>query len=74
MLSRTIVLRKGDHWYALTSRDGDEESILLTLLEYAEQRRFNIRREEVFELIDRLGWRLVFSGEDAYRPENAPSS
>jgi len=74
MASRTIVLRKGDHWYALTSCEGDEEGILLTLLEYAEQKRFNIRREEVFALIDRLGWRVVFGGQDDCWSVNAASS
>jgi hypothetical protein len=58
MEEKTIVLRKGAHWYILNSSAGDEQEILLTLLEYAEQRTYNIDRADVLALIDRLGWSL----------------
>jgi hypothetical protein len=58
MGEKTIVLRKGEQWYVITSHQGDEREILLTLLEYAEQRKYDIQRSEVLQLIDRLGWKL----------------
>ena len=58
MADKTIVLRKDDQWYVVTSHDGDEREVLLALLEYTEQQCYNIEREEVLQLIDRLGWRV----------------
>lgn len=58
MNERTIVLRKGGHWYVVNSREGDEREVLLTLLEHAENRRYAIDRDDVVRLIHELGWEL----------------
>lgn len=58
MNERTIVLRKRGHWYVVNSRSGDEREALLTLLEHAENRRYEIGRDDVIELIRELGWEL----------------
>ena len=58
MREKTMVLRKNGHWYVLNSNSGDEREILLTLMEYAEQERYDISREDVYKLMERLGWRL----------------
>jgi len=58
MKPKTMILRKGSHWYVISSEDGDEREILLTLLEYSEQTTYNIERTEVLQLIDQLGWEL----------------
>ncbi|MDR1744419.1 MAG: hypothetical protein LBS30_01550 [Planctomycetota bacterium] len=58
MLERTVVLRKKGHWYVLNSRTGDEREIILALMEYAEQEQYDIRREEVYQLMEKLGWKL----------------
>lgn len=62
MPERTIVLRKDEQWYVVNSADGDEEAILLTLLEYAEHETYNIDRGEVFALAGRLGWDVEVHG------------
>lgn len=58
MHDKTIVLRKNGHWYVLNSSTGDEREIILALMEYAEQERFDIEPEEVYSLMEQLGWRL----------------
>lgn len=58
MLDKTIVLRKKGHWYVLNSRTGDEREIILALLEYAEQEKYDISAGEVYQLMEKLGWRL----------------
>ena len=58
MLDKTVVLRKKGHWYVLNSRTGDEREIILALMEYAEQEKYDISREEVYQLMDKLGWKL----------------
>lgn len=58
MLDKTIVLRKSGHWYVLNSRTGDEKEIILALLEYAEQRKYDISPAEVYSLMDQLGWKM----------------
>lgn len=58
MEPKTLVLRKDRHWYVISSADGDEEKILLTLLEHAENRTYNVETDDVLQLIDHLGWRL----------------
>lgn len=58
MVKKTIVLRKEDHWYIISSQDGDESKMLLTLLEYSQKERYNIEPDEVYELLDRLGWEV----------------
>ncbi len=58
MSDKTMVLRKEGHWYVINSQNGDEREILLTLLEYAEQRKYDIARGEVVDLIGQLGWQL----------------
>lgn len=58
MLEKTVVLRKKGHWYVLNSRTGDEREIILALLEYAEQEKYDISVDEVYQLMDKLGWRL----------------
>jgi hypothetical protein len=63
MREKTMVLRKNGHWYVLNSNSGDEREILLTLMEYAEQERYDISRDDVYKLMERLGWRL-----DVYIP------
>lgn len=55
---KTIVLRKNGHWYVLNSRDGNEREIILALMEYAEQEHYDIQPEEVYALMDQLGWKL----------------
>ncbi|MBN2711540.1 MAG: hypothetical protein JXR97_03780 [Planctomycetes bacterium] len=55
---KTIVLRKDDQWYIISSNEGDEKEILVTLLEYAEKGTYNIEREDVMELLAKLGWQL----------------
>lgn len=58
MHDKTLVLRKDAHWYVISSACGDEREILLALLEYAEEARFNIGRDEVYALLERFGWVL----------------
>ena len=58
MRDKTMVLRKNGHWYVLTSASGDEREIILALLEYSEQERYDISRDDVYRLMERLGWRL----------------
>lgn len=58
MPDKTIVLRKKGHWYVLNSRTGDEREIILALMEYAEQETYDIQREDVYKLMDKLGWKL----------------
>lgn len=58
MSAKTIVLRKDGHWYVISSSEGDEREILLKLLEYAENRTYNIGRREVVDLIEKLGYTL----------------
>ncbi|MCD8350136.1 MAG: hypothetical protein LUC93_05935 [Planctomycetaceae bacterium] len=48
MPDKTIVLRKKGHWYVLNSRTGDEREIILALMEYAEQEKYEIEREDVY--------------------------
>lgn len=56
--NKTIILRKGAHWYVINSDTGDEAEMLLALIEYSEGETYNINRSEVLELVDRLGWEL----------------
>ncbi len=58
MYDKTIVLRKKGHWYVLNSRTGDEREIILTLMEYAEQEQYDISPNEVYSLMEQLGWKL----------------
>lgn len=58
MSEKTIVLRKGDHWYVISSSEGDQNEIMLALLEYAEQETYNIDREDVTDLVNELGWQM----------------
>lgn len=58
MTDKTIVLRKKGHWYVLNSRTGDEREIILALLEYAESEKYDIGLEEVYPLMEQLGWSL----------------
>ncbi len=58
MNDKTLVLRKQGHWYVLNSRTGDEREILLALMEYAEQETYGVSLDEVYGLMERLGWRL----------------
>ncbi len=58
MRDKTLVLRKQGHWYVLNSRTGDEKEIILALMEYAEQRTYDISRDDVYALMDKLGWKL----------------
>ena len=58
MNSKTIVLRKDDHWYVINSLAGNEREILLTVLEYAERRSYNIRKDEVLALASQLGYEI----------------
>lgn len=58
MPDKTIVLRKNGHWYVLNSGNGDEKEIILALLEYVEQQKYDISPREVDSLIDQLGWKL----------------
>ncbi len=58
MYEKTIVLRKKGHWYVLNSRTGDEKEIILALMEYAEQQKYDISTDEVYRLMERLGWKL----------------
>lgn len=55
---KTMVLRKQDHWYIISSGAGEESELLLALLEFAEQTEYNIERGEVEALLQRLGWTL----------------
>ncbi len=59
MREKTIVLRKNGHWYVLNSQNGDEKEIILALMEYAEQEKYDIRPAEVYSLMEQLGWKLV---------------
>ena len=58
MYDKTIVLRKNGHWYVLNSRTGDEREIILALMEYAEQEKYDIQPGEVYDLMEQLGWKL----------------
>ena len=58
MSEKTICLRKDGHWYVISSAAGDEREILLTILEYAENRKYNIGKDEVLALLDQLGYEL----------------
>ncbi|MDR1535306.1 MAG: hypothetical protein LBU64_09445 [Planctomycetota bacterium] len=58
MLEKTMIMRKKGYWYVLNSNSGDEKGILLTLLEYAEHEHFNIGRDDVYTLMEKLGWKL----------------
>ncbi|MFW5857217.1 MAG: hypothetical protein ACOCX4_05000 [Planctomycetota bacterium] len=58
MSDKTIVLKKDGHWYVINSATGDEREILLTILEYAENRRYNISKDEVLALVEKLGYEL----------------
>ncbi|MCC8190125.1 MAG: hypothetical protein LIP77_05730 [Planctomycetes bacterium] len=58
MYEKTVVLRKKGHWYVLNSRTGDEREIILTLMEYADQQKYDINRDEVYSLMEKLGWKL----------------
>ncbi|MCL2000163.1 MAG: hypothetical protein FWG74_01895 [Planctomycetes bacterium] len=58
MLDKTIVLRKKGHWYIINSRTGDEKEIILTLMEYSEQKKYDIAKDEVYALMEQLGWKL----------------
>ena len=58
MSEKSIVLKKDGHWYIINSSTGDEKEILLTILEYAENKRYNINKSEVMNLIDKLGYEI----------------
>lgn len=58
MSDKTIVLKKDGHWYIINSASGDEREILLTVLEYAENRKYNISKNEVLALIEKLGYEV----------------
>ncbi|MBN1256564.1 MAG: hypothetical protein JXA52_02530 [Planctomycetes bacterium] len=58
MSDKTIVLKKDGHWYVINSAEGDEREILLTIIEYAENRKYNITKNEVLALIEKLGYEL----------------
>ncbi len=58
MFDKTLVLRKKGHWYVLNSQTGDEREIILTLMEYAEQEEYDIKLDEVYSLMEQLGWKL----------------
>ncbi|MCC8108813.1 MAG: hypothetical protein LIQ30_07165 [Planctomycetes bacterium] len=58
MHEKTIVLRKNGHWYVLNSRNGDEKEIILALMEYAEEERYDIEPQEVYDLMEKLGWKM----------------
>jgi hypothetical protein len=58
MPDKTIVLRKQGHWYVLNSRTGDEKEIILALMEYADQKEYDISHDDVYNLMDKLGWKL----------------
>lgn len=58
MYEKTVILRKKDHWYVINSRNGDEKEIILALMEYAEQQKYDINRGEVNSLMEQLGWKL----------------
>ncbi len=58
MCEKTIVLRKNGHWYVLNSRTGDERAIILTLIEYAEQKKYDISIDDVHGLLNQLGWKM----------------
>ena len=58
MSDKTIVLRKQGHWYVLNSRTGDEKEIILALMEYADQQKYDISHDDVYNLMDKLGWKL----------------
>ncbi|GEM_PF-1634399 len=58
MSDKTIVLKKDGHHYILRSASGDEREILLTILEYAENRRYNIGKNEVMALLRKLGYQV----------------
>ncbi len=55
---KTIVLRKNGHWYVLNSSTGNEREIILALMEYAEQKQYEIELDEVYSLMEQLGWKL----------------
>ncbi len=58
MREKTIVLRKNGHWYVLNSRNGDEKEIILALMEYAEEEQYDIEPREVYDLMEKLGWKM----------------
>lgn len=56
--NKTIVLRKDGHWFVINSSDGNPRDIILTLLEYSENRRYSVGKEEVATLCEKLGYSL----------------
>ena len=58
MYDKTIVLRKNGHWYVINSQTGDEREIILALMEFAEQEKYDISVDEVYSLMEQLGWKL----------------
>lgn len=58
MSEKSIILKKDGHWYIINSSAGDEKEILLTILEYAENKKYNINQNEVMSLIDKLGYEI----------------
>jgi hypothetical protein len=58
MNEKTIVLRKNGHWYVLNSETGDEKEIILALMEYAEKEQYGIEANEVYSLMEQLGWKM----------------
>ena len=60
MASETLVLRKQDHWFVIgvpPERDR-RQAIILSLLEHAEQRSFDVELRDVDNLAKELGWTL----------------
>lgn len=58
MSDKTIVMRKAGHWYVINSETGDEKEMLLTLLQYSENKEYNIEQTDVLSLADQLGWEI----------------
>lgn len=59
-MSDTIVLRKKAHWFivgAPNERDA-RSALVLSLLEYAEKRSFDVALDDVESLARDLGWTL----------------
>ena len=56
--NKTIVLRKDGHWFIINSKDGNPRDIILTLLEYSENKRYSIGKEDVSTLCEKLGYSL----------------
>lgn len=59
---RTVVLRKGAHWYVFTMGEDDMEAMLLRLVEHAEETTYDVGSMQVTTFLEDLGWEIEVIG------------